>query len=269
MSQEVSVLAKPLPHAPLIEAVFELHWNIAATGPLLDANAPPPDPGFRILLGRLYDRIRDSLPVVKDLPQSQAPEALTPHIVRHQFRASPDGYPVAQVGPGVFSYNHASGYKWEKFFEGIKKLVPTLFDAYPSDIHQFRPISLQLMYINAIGMKPHWKPTEFLREMLHIGLEVDGPNDYVRDSPSDVNFAMMLPINSPRGVVNHIFATNKDPKGVQGILWHIIVSSQGDDVPVTVEGITDWAQNAHEVAKSWFSSLSRGKLMESFTRENG
>jgi hypothetical protein len=78
---------------------------------------------------------------------------------------------------------------------------------------------------------------------------------------------MTLPIKAPKGAVNHAFASNTDTNGVHGIVWHIIVTSQGDDVPKDIGGITNWAQEAHVVAKSWFSALSRGKLMENFSRE--
>ena len=43
----------PLENKPLVEAIFELRWALEAQQPGIAL-----DPGFRIFLGRYYDRVR-------------------------------------------------------------------------------------------------------------------------------------------------------------------------------------------------------------------
>jgi len=47
-----------LKNAPLIEALLEIRWELTKVGP--DAFR---DPGYRLAIGRLYDRIRDRFKV--------------------------------------------------------------------------------------------------------------------------------------------------------------------------------------------------------------
>ena len=58
-----------LPNKPLGEAIFELRWALDTTDQGLHH-----DPGFRILLGRYYDGLREHYPHIQDLPISQMPD---------------------------------------------------------------------------------------------------------------------------------------------------------------------------------------------------
>ena len=52
------------------------------------------------------------------------PDEFTPHIVHHRFRVSPDGWPLLQVGPGVFTVNDTANYRWTEFEKRINDAVP-------------------------------------------------------------------------------------------------------------------------------------------------
>ena len=89
----------PEPHhlhkMPLAEALFEVRWAIVSSGKPGLAR----DPGFPFLLGKYHDLVKNDYPVVKNLPAAEVPEEHTPYMVRHQFRASENGWPVTQIGP--------------------------------------------------------------------------------------------------------------------------------------------------------------------------
>lgn len=94
-----------LANKPLVEAVFELRWALKKNGPLTS------DPGFQLFQGRYYDRIKETFPFAKSLPAAEVPEAMTGHTVRQQFRASEEGWPVTQIGPGILTVNETVAYK--------------------------------------------------------------------------------------------------------------------------------------------------------------
>src|SRR5437870_557567 len=100
---------RELRHKPLAEAIFELRWALG-TG---SSTGFEHDPGFRIFLGRYYDRVHQQYPFVVDLPTAQVPEDMTAHVVRHQFRARQNGWPLTQIGPGILTVNHNEEYTWD------------------------------------------------------------------------------------------------------------------------------------------------------------
>ena len=61
-----------LPNKPLAEAIFEFRWALDEKR----GQGIAVDPGFRLLLGRYYDRVKGHYPHVVDLPTAQIPEDL-------------------------------------------------------------------------------------------------------------------------------------------------------------------------------------------------
>lgn len=53
-----------LPNKPLAEAIFELRWALDEKR----VQGLAVDPGFRLLVGRYYDRVKGNYPSVVDLP---------------------------------------------------------------------------------------------------------------------------------------------------------------------------------------------------------
>jgi uncharacterized protein (TIGR04255 family) len=159
-----------LPNKPLGEAIFELRWPLT---PRADGMAQH-DPGFRILLGRYYDRLRDDYPHVENLQVSQLPEDMTPYIVHHQFRPAKGGWPLTQIGPGILTVNDTEGYTWGSFRPRISKALRALFESYPVDIQQLVPIRAQLTYINGLLFDATKESfTHFLRDYLHVTITID------------------------------------------------------------------------------------------------
>ena len=70
-----------LPNKPLVEAYVEIKWG----------RPNEPDPAYPIMVGRLYDRVRERFGKMVDLPIVQVPASMTVHAVRHQFCAPGGG----------------------------------------------------------------------------------------------------------------------------------------------------------------------------------
>lgn len=252
-----------LRNKPLAEVVFELRWSLQGAQPGFQS-----DPGFRILFGRYYDRMRQQYPVMKDLPVTQVPEEMTAYAVRHQFWSAESKWPVTQLGPGILTVNDTAGYKWETFKPRLTSAVQALYESYPNEIAPLAPIGAELKYINAVP----FNATEtagvvgFLEQSLHTKLQVDPllfDDSQAAAKPLELNLTLTYPLTRPQGVGILLFATGM--KGQQpSIIWQIIVRSTTDKAPQKTADFDAWLDDAHSVVKRWFATLCRGPLLSTF-----
>ncbi|MGH9767958.1 MAG: TIGR04255 family protein [Blastocatellia bacterium] len=260
MTEDLIPDREDLKNKPLVEAIFELQWALQS----IDSHEV--DPGFRILLGRLYDRIREEYPTLENLPQSLIPEELTGRLVRHRFRVSKEGWPLLQVGPGVLSVNETEGYTWGSFRPRLIQAMKALFDSYPTDIHPLQITRVLLRYMDAIPFDGEKPLLQFLRESLHTTVELD-PRlfQYPQDaaSPSGLNLSLVFKLPELPGAVATTFTLgrrNEKPS----IIWDTQILAGGDEIPKMPEDYESWLERAHDLAGQWFRTLSRGSLYESF-----
>ncbi len=259
---------RPLPNKPLVEAIFELHWGLQSATPHL----PPRDPGFRILLGRYYDRIRHDYPHVQDLPTVNVPEELTAHVVRHQFRAGHEQWPLTQLGPGILTVNETAAYEWSTFQPRLARAISALFASYPTDVAPLNPIAVQLRYINAIPYDPaSISPMRFLAELLHTNVNVepllfDDPQN--PDEASSVNLEMSFPLTNPIGLALLGLSTGLRD-GDPCIIMQITIRSDGSAVPKQPHNYLPWLDTAHNIVDKWFFTLCRGTLLSAFESQHG
>lgn len=257
-----------LPNKPLVEAVFELHWHLEKK-----VDESEVDPGFRILLGRFFDKVKTSYPAVVDLPVAQIPEAMVPHVVRHQFRASKDGWPLIQLGPGILSINETSNYRWETFRPMLEGGLNSLQASYPTEIYAFRPARIILRYINGISNEStgsQLSVIDFLRDQLHTRIEVEPALFETADEwrfPEIARLHLAYPLSKPKasGRLAFAFGGASDPSN---LLLEISIDSAKNGVPDSVSGIMQWLDDAHRIVDKWFFGLVRGELLNRFEQEN-
>jgi len=250
-----------LTHKPLAEVIFELRWALQSPQQGIQR-----DPGFKLLLGRFYDRVRTEYPIAQDLPAPQVPEELTAHTVRHRFRAGQEQWPVTQLGPGVLTVNETAGYTWATFKPRLSAAIDALFSAYPTDVAELKPARVQLKYINAIPYDPESDNlVSLLADSLHTGITVDERlfEDEAVSKPLDVNLTISYPLKHPRGVGRLMLATGTR-EGEPSVIWQILVRSADEEPLSEPESIKGWLDAAHNVVKHWFATLCRGELLKSF-----
>src|SRR5438034_9047205 len=97
---------KPLKNKPLVEALVEIRWQLEPGS----ATGLSRDPHYKFLLGKLFETVKARFPHHEELPAASVPEEMTSHVVHHRFRKTPSGWPLIQVGPGIFSVNEAVRY---------------------------------------------------------------------------------------------------------------------------------------------------------------
>lgn len=264
MSEELIPEREDLPNKPLVEAIFEVQWASSS-----DAGQADIVPGFRILLGRLYDRVRSEYPYLEDLPQAQFPEELTGRLVRHRFRASKDGWPLVQVGPGVLSVNETHGYSWDSFRPRLTQALSALIESYPRDIYPLKVTQVMLRYLDAIPIAKGTALLRFLRESLHTTIAVDErlfQNSQAASSPDGVSLNLVFSLPELPGAVSLSFGVGTK-ENQPSLIWDTQVLVRGEDVPTTIEAYEAWLIQAHDIAGRWFRTLSSGPLYESFRRK--
>lgn len=263
MAAPMAVEPQELASKPLVEAIFELRWSLAKG----DDPSLRRDPGFKVLLGRFFDRVHAIYPVMIDLPAAQIPEDMIPNVVRHQFRAGPTSWPLLQLGPGILTANETAGYSWATFKPRLKEAIAALFDSYPRDLHGFRPNQVVLRYMNAIPLNPLETPLlPFLRAKLHTEISLDpilGETVLSLEQPLGLTLNLSVPMRVPVGVCGLSFSTGR-AGDKPALIWQIDAQARDGDVPADQASFETWLESAHAVIEKWFFTLSRGELLESF-----
>src|SRR3989338_2714408 len=100
---------KHLSNKPLVEAILEIRWALQGF-PNIQT-----DPHYKILLGRLFDRISSVYQKHQPLPAASIPDEMAGYIVQHQLRIRENDWPLVQVGPGIITLNETAAYTWDDF----------------------------------------------------------------------------------------------------------------------------------------------------------
>jgi len=251
-----------LKNAPLIEAIFEMRWQLSAS------QGVPVDPNYKLLVGRLYDRIEKQYHFHEPLPTSSMPDEMFGYVVQHRFRVERNSWPLVQIGPGIVTLNDTDNYYWPDFFNRIKDLNKAFYDAYPNSSSDLKIHRLQLRYIDAILFNFEDQDIfEFLKENLKITIEF--PQDILNNCgvtslPKNLNTQFTFPIKSPNGFIQWRLARGKK-KNEDALIWETIVESSGDQLPELPANFDEWSKSAHTVTHNLFFKLIEGKLKERFS----
>ena len=251
-----------LKNKPLVEAIFEIRWELQE--PALGMKI---DPHYKILIGRIYDRIKNEYPFHEQLPTATMPDEIAGYIVQHRFRKDKDKWPLIQIGPGIITLNDTDGYVWEDFESRIHHLLDVLFDAYPDSDNNLRINLLLLRYIDAVDFDyEKYDVFSFLRENLKIDIEVYEElfkETGVKGLPLGFDLRFSFPAKKPKGAVHLRFVRGKR-KNVDALIWETHVQSVGEETPKTEEQISSWVIDAHTLTDDWFFKMIEGELLRRF-----
>lgn len=250
-----------LRNKPLVEAILEIRW---------DLQGPPNmqvDPHYKILLGRLFDRLSSEYKTHQPLSTASIPDEMAGYMVQHQFRVRENGWPLVQVGPGIITLNETTEYTWEDFGSRARKVVSELYAAYP-DRESLRVNSLLLRYINAIEIDYEKEDIlNFLDEKMRVKLSLPTilfVNEKVSETPVGLNWQVLFPIKVPKGVVQLKYITGKKADA-PAVIFELSVQAAKEDRPQMPQGFDTWVEKAHDVIEDWFFKLIEGELEGRFT----
>ena len=180
-----------LANKPLVEAMLEFKWKLSAP----KTPGFEEDPHYRLLLGRLSEKVENDYPFHEPLPTTQIPDAMVAHIAQHRFRTSEERWPLIQVGPGLMTVNETSGYTWDDFKQRCNKAVKSLLDAHPAK-EDFEAQELTLRYINAVDVDFGKENVfNFLRNKMQTTISLPDSllnSGQVKGSPTNFNWQASL-----------------------------------------------------------------------------
>ncbi|HSX26227.1 MAG TPA: TIGR04255 family protein [Chlamydiales bacterium] len=250
-------------HPPMVEAIFELRWELIAdqqTGRMRD-------PSYPMMYGRLYERLKKDFSIVEDLPSTQAHPEATPFVPRHRLRKEKNGYPLIQVGPGIITVNDSKDYSWSEYRSLVLRLIESVIELFPADEVPLNFIKAELRYVNGIRFDlARENPLDFLAAKLHMKVEVD-PELFtlneLHERPSAVNLNLTYALQKPVGSLGVSFNLGQ-VDGKPAYIYQALIQSFGEIVPMDRESFSPWLQEAHDVAENCFMTFCKGSLMEKF-----
>ncbi len=256
--------SQELKNKPLVEAIFEMRWALQQKGLGVAA-----DPHYRLLLGRLYDRLQTEYPEHQQLDTANIPDEMAGHVVQHRFRVAEDDWPLVQLGPGIFTVNDTGKYRWSDYRARVIDAQKKLYDAHPKS-GELKIENLTLRYINAVEFDHQSSSVlDFLNEKMKVSISLPQSlfeNTDVDLLPQHFQTHQMYHSKKPLGIVQISFATGQRD-GKSALLWETMCQSAGDDLPKMPEEFETWLDQSHTLVKNWFFKLIDGDLHRRFSGE--
>lgn len=256
----------PLLNPPLVEAIFEVRWELEGdpqTGRMRD-------PSYPMMYGRLYEKFKKEFPKIEDLPAAQVHPEASPFAVRHRMRKENGGWPLIQVGPGIATVNEAEDYSWGKFSKLCEDLVEGIADLYPSGSFLLNFIKAEVRFINAIAFDPNRAhPMAWAKEKMHMQIQMpESLFAYEGLKNQAIGFGLNLafPLDSISGVLaisQNLGQLEESP----AFILQTMIQSVGETAPQDRSGMHAWLEEAHRAAEHTFLSLCEGDLMRQFCNE--
>jgi uncharacterized protein (TIGR04255 family) len=249
---------------PLVEAILEVKWQLQGIPPGLQI-----DPHYKLLLGRLFDRMLKDYPEHEQLQTATLPDELAGDVVQHRFRVAAKSWPLVQVGPCVFTVNSTADHTWPDFRPRVLSALKRLYDAHPK-VGDLKISNLTLRYIDAVDFDfNEGSIFEFLREKLKLVVSLPGnlfQGTGVENKPNGLTWQCSFKCEKPKGVINVRFATGQK-KNAPAVIWETTVESAAESLPKMPIDFESWLDAAHEITDDWFFKMIEGELERRFSGE--
>jgi len=251
-----------LKNKPLVEAIFELRWELQEPIPGIKI-----DPQYKLLIGRVFERVKEEFPFHEVAPTTMMPDEMAGYIVQHRFRKERNKWPLIQVGPGIITLNDTEEYTWENFEIGIHKVLDALYEIYPDTENRLSVNRLLLRYIDAVAFD-YIKVDifDFLREKMKTNIKLEEKlfeDTGVNNSPLHFDMRFSFPVDKPDGILHLRFVRGKRAE-LESLIWETMVESTEKNVPNEKTKISNWIKEAHDLTHNWFFKIIEGELLKRF-----
>jgi len=256
------VTRKILKNKPLVEAIFELRWELQEL-----ASGIKIDPHYKITIGRIYDKLYKEYPFHEQLFTASMPDEIAGYVVQHRFRKGKEQWPLIQVGPGIITVNDTEGYIWEDFEKRIIQSVNTLIEVYPDSPNNLKFNNVVLRYIDAIAFDFEKENVfNFLKEQMKIGISLYPKlfeSTEIQAQPLSLDIRASFVSTKPKGAV-YLRFTRGEIKESNALIWETAVQSTSEYIPKDQDEIFNWVEEAHNLTDDWFFKLIEGELLKRF-----
>lgn len=261
-----------LPNAPLVEVVFELHWDVQLTSV---AGESPPfgyDPAlhyFRETFKKAaaergfseYERFIQPGPTILNTIDSR---------FRRQKR---EPFPLLQIGPGVVACNLATDYEWDDFHKLCSLLLELLEETYPqTEVTPLNPNRIELRYIDHFGegVIKSKSISKFLDDQTNLGSAIHQLLDGLPlQSDDSGHLAVRKEASEMPGSwfeFNIRTATSGGKQSGIGMVSKVVLEQGVDHIWRSGgrEGILEWLSGAHDLTSAFFKRIMSDELMAAF-----
>ncbi len=255
--------SKTLKHAPILEAIFEMRWEL----PQIPNTQVRRDPAYPLLYGRLYDRFKKDYAIAEDLPSVQVHPDANPYVVRHRMRKAADEWPIAQVGPGIITINESKGYSWDSFRHEIVRIFEAFTDFYPASTFPLNILKTELRFINGVEVDAQEGFLNIFKDKLHTRIELpDGLflKNKVQPKPEGLTLNAGFKIDQPPGHAM-IGIGSGAAEDKPAIIQQMLFQSIGENAPQDLGSLDPWLDSMHGIALNWFETLFAGELLKKFS----
>lgn len=244
----------PLRNPPIIEALFEIRWNIWDEGvrtrpdQLIDAK-------YKFFPSEFYQKIKHEYPIVELNPNARLPDELDIYMPRYVFRKEKNKYPLIQIGPGVLTINLDKNFTQQKFYNICIDILNTLFEVLP-EIEIFETI---LHYIDGFNFDyDNSDVFKFLDENLETHFHFSSKlfeKTTIDPIPKKIHLESNYFVSDPAGFLMFQIRTGKKkPENENILLMDTIFRSSGKYKPPREE-LDLWIFKSDDLIHKWFMKM--------------
>ncbi|MCJ2098919.1 TIGR04255 family protein [Methylobacterium sp. E-046] len=247
--------------APLVEVIAEAFW------PLIPLSAIPGgavDPFFL----RASNQFREEVAalgygVTESIVPPGVPMEMIPNQVVTRYRHRPEGWPLFQVGPGIFTANMVPPYAgWGAFRS-------TLADGYAAATRAYQKAGraendvdhLSLRYINAFTAAHGFDGKQAIFLDQHLGLRVDIARELpegvrVEWDMREIQLVLHAPSSAPKGSRFTLMASVGHAADQPACILELAIRGRPENDAI------EWFDQAREAIRLTFESLISPDLQE-------
>ncbi len=263
-----------LPNAPLTEVVFELHWKLAGAEGTPDQIKY--DPGYRYM----SDEFRNQVGRL-GFPHSTRHAAdnafLSGYGIEWRFHKNePGGFPLLQIGPGIFAANDAVGYVWGDYKDLCLAGLKLLLKSRPKmNFFDFEPNLLELRFTDSFSVDQvsGQDLAKFANANTSLKLTLPSFCDTEKlGAPEAGQVGFAFPVKGAKGTQFSFAISNALVKDVKSIVLLTRVTTKQDDggIPKSFEKLVShvdrWLEDAHAITSPFFKDFVSQDLMKAFER---
>lgn len=190
-----------------------------------------------------------------------------PHLVKYRYRKDNRGYPLYQLGNGVFTVNQIDydgfNYEWESFENDIERGVTLLEESYPFSIKELPLIDIQLRYRDAVQSNENESLFDFINNSLEIGAfslpaALTHDTNVKTDMPMG-SVTLQVECEKPKGnLICRINSGTHDNAKVF-VIDFIVTSKANFFTEISKESLISWSKSAHEHQRLIFNAFLKKK----------
>lgn len=237
-----------LPNAPLVEVVFELHWNVSTS----DVTKT------QYLYGDLYNLLKEKYPYREIVNSPEFPLEFLVDKPVHRYRNSVGDYPLIQIGPGLLTLNCTERkYFWEEFYDNANQLVSNFLKIYsflPTD-----EIRTSLFYLDFFEFD--FEKTN-IHDFLNKNFNLSVGQSFLDTNslPTDLNLGFFFKLEC--GDVSVILKRGMNVDRKDGIILQTKLN--GPNLHSNSAEISSWLTTAHETCSDIFKRIFKNEFYNTF-----